>query len=60
MAYDKSIVVMGDVFWRGGSQEVARPTTTAQLKMEDAYNIIEFFWRKKVTKPKKGRALWPF
>jgi hypothetical protein len=26
----------GGVFWRGGSREVARPTATTQLKMEDA------------------------
>jgi hypothetical protein len=39
-------VVMGGVFKRGGSQEIARPTITAQLKMEDAYilcNVIEIF-----------------
>jgi hypothetical protein len=35
---------MGDVFWRGVSQQVAR--SIAQLKMEDACNlgnVIEFF-----------------
>jgi len=59
MACDKSTVVMGGVSWRGGSQEVARPITTAQLKMEDACNIIEIFWWKN-NQNKKGRALWPF
>jgi hypothetical protein len=37
---------MGGVFWRGGSQEVAKLTATAQLKMEDACifrNVIETF-----------------
>jgi hypothetical protein len=46
-------MVMGGVFWRGGSREVAKPTAIAQLKMEDAcifYNAIEIFWQRKVTK----------
>ncbi len=41
---------MGDVSRRGGSQEIARPTTIAYLKMEDAcnfYNVIEIFVKKK-------------
>jgi hypothetical protein len=41
---------MGGVFWRGGSQKVAKPTTIAQLKMEDACilrNVIELFDKEK-------------
>jgi hypothetical protein len=48
---------------KGGNQEVAKPIITAWLKMEDACilcNVIKNFWRKKVTKTKKRRALWPF
>jgi hypothetical protein len=42
----KSIVEMGDVSKEGGIREITRPTTIAQFKMEDAYNlcnVIEFF-----------------
>jgi hypothetical protein len=41
---------MRDVSWRGGSQEVARPITIAQLKMEDVFsccNVVEIFCGKK-------------
>jgi hypothetical protein len=43
-------MVMGGMFWKGGSQEVIKHVAIAQLKMEDAYilcNVIEIFWRKK-------------
>jgi hypothetical protein len=43
-------MVMGGVSWRGESWEVARPTTTAQLKMEDAYILamwLNFFDKEK-------------
>jgi hypothetical protein len=54
---------MGGVFWKGGSQELVKPTTTTQLKMEDTCifcNVIEFFWQKKVTKVKIWRFFSPF
>jgi hypothetical protein len=54
---------MGDVSWKGGSQEVARPTTIAWVKMEEAcnlYNVIEIFYRKKVTKTERGGPFSPF
>jgi hypothetical protein len=54
---------MGDVSWRGGSHEVARPMATTWLKMEDAYNlcnVIEMFFRRKVTKIKRRRPFGPF
>jgi hypothetical protein len=54
---------MGDVSWRGGSQEVAKPTTTIQLKMEDSCslcNVIEIFCQKKVTKTKRNGPFGPF
>ncbi len=44
--YNKSAMVMRGVFGRGGSREVTKPTTTAQLKMENACilrNVIETF-----------------
>jgi len=50
---NKSIVEMGDGSWRGGSWEVAKLTTTVQLKMEDSCiicNVIEIFCWRKVTK----------
>jgi hypothetical protein len=53
MACNWSAMVMGGVFWRGGSQEVAKPMATAWLKMEDTCifgNVIEFFWQIKVMK----------
>jgi hypothetical protein len=49
---------MGNVSWKGGSQEVNKFTAIAQLKMEDAcsfYNMIDFFCWRKVTKTKKKR-----
>jgi hypothetical protein len=39
-------MVMGGVFLRGGSHEVAKLMSISQLKMEDAYilcNVIETF-----------------
>jgi hypothetical protein len=39
-------MVMGGVFERVGSWEVAKPTTTTQLKMKDVcifFNVIETF-----------------
>jgi hypothetical protein len=46
-------MVMGDVLWRDGSWEIAKPTSTNWLKMKDAYflwNVIKTFWWRKVTK----------
>jgi hypothetical protein len=47
MAYNRLDVVMGGVSWRGGSQEVAKPTAIARLKMEEdaciLCNVIEIF-----------------
>jgi hypothetical protein len=43
-------ITIGGVFWKGGSQEVVRPTTTTRLKMENAYifcNVIKIFLSKK-------------
>jgi len=54
---------MGDVSWRGGSQEVARPKAIAQLKVEDAgslYNVVEIFYWKKVTKIEREGPSSPF
>jgi hypothetical protein len=51
---------MGDVLWRGGSQEEVRPTTITRLKMEDPcnfYNVIEIFYQRKITKAKRGGPL---
>jgi len=53
---------MGGAFSRGGSEEVARPTTTAQLQMEGVCilcNVIEIFLQRKVTKTKGGRFFVP-
>ncbi len=38
------------MFSRDGSQEVIKPITTTQFKMENAciYNLIEFFYEKKI------------
>jgi hypothetical protein len=39
-------MVMGGVFWMGGSGEVAKPMVITQLKMKDACifcNVIETF-----------------
>jgi hypothetical protein len=50
-------VVVGGVFWRDGSQEVARLTAIIWLNMEDfciLCNVIENFCRKKVTKIEGG------
>jgi hypothetical protein len=44
---------MGGASWKGGSQEIIKPTTTTRFKMEDVcifYNVIEFFWWKQITK----------
>jgi hypothetical protein len=46
--------------WKSG---IARPTTTAQFKMEDVcnlYNVIDFFYQRKVTKIERGRPSIPF
>jgi hypothetical protein len=62
-ACNRLAVVMGGVFWRGGSWGVIKFITIAWLKMEDAYilcNVIETFWRKKVTKVKRWIVLIPF
>ncbi len=51
--YNNSVVVMGGVSWRGENQEIIKFMATAQFKMEDIlifYNVIEIFWRRKVTK----------
>jgi hypothetical protein len=53
---NRSIVVMGVVSLKGGSQEVVRPMATAQFKMEDVYifcNVIEIFCLRKVTKTRR-------
>ncbi len=42
--------------------EVAKPTVTAQFKMEDGCilgNVIEFFWHRTVNKIKRGRPYGP-
>jgi hypothetical protein len=55
--------MMRGVSWRGGSQEIARFMTTAQLKMEDIGihgNVIKKFWWKKSNQDKNMRALWTF
>jgi hypothetical protein len=47
----------------GLHRDVARPTTTTQLKMEDACilsKVIEKFWWKKKIQKKKMRAFLPF
>jgi hypothetical protein len=52
-------MVMEGVSWRSGSQEVAKPMTTSQLKMEDACifcNVIEFFLTKKFNLDKKMKT----
>jgi hypothetical protein len=54
---------MGGVCWRGGSQEVARPSTITWFKMQDACilcNVIEILWWRKVTKTERGRLFSPF
>ncbi len=63
MAYNKLVVVMGGVSWKGGSWEVTKPTTTAWLKMEDACilcNVIEIFWQGKwpMSKDEGILTLW--
>jgi hypothetical protein len=53
---------MRGVFGRGGSREVTKPTTTAQLKMENACilrNVIETFLWMKSDQSRKMRALCP-
>jgi len=62
-AYNRSVVVMGSMFWKGGSQEITKLTTIAWLKMEDAYilcNVIETFWWRKVTKVESWGPFAPF
>jgi hypothetical protein len=58
IAYNRLVMVMGSVSWRGGSWEVAKPTAIAWLKMEHACilcNVIETFWQRKLTKTKRWR-----
>jgi hypothetical protein len=46
-------MVMGGLFSKGGSREVAKPIAIARLRMEDVcilYNVIEIFLQKKMTK----------
>jgi hypothetical protein len=53
---------MGGVSWKGGSWEVAKPTTNAQLKMEEVcilYDVIETFLMKKSDQGRKMRAFCP-
>jgi hypothetical protein len=48
---------MGDVSWRGGSQEIVRHMTTAWLKIQGACslcNMIETFCQRKIIKTKRG------
>jgi hypothetical protein len=55
-------MVMGGAYWRGGSQEVPRPTAIAWFKMEDVCifcNVLENFLRRKITKTKIGRPSGP-
>jgi hypothetical protein len=54
---------MGDVSWWGGNQEIAKPMTIAQFKMEDVcnlYSVIEFFAQKIYIYIEKGRFFIPF
>jgi hypothetical protein len=54
---------MGGAFSRGGSWEVARPTATAQLKMEDVCilcNVIEKKFTEKSNKDKRRSAFCSF
>jgi hypothetical protein len=54
---------MGGVSWRGGSREVVKFMATTQLKMEDACifcNVIETFWRRKMTKVERWGPFVPF
>jgi hypothetical protein len=56
-------MVMGGMFWNGGSWEVAKPTVNAQLKMEDICilsNVIEIFLTKKSQKNDQGRKMRAF
>jgi hypothetical protein len=49
MAYNRLAMVMGGVSWKGGSQEIVKPTTITLLKMEDICilcNVIKkIIWR---------------
>jgi hypothetical protein len=63
MAYNRLAMVMGGVFWRGGSREVTKPKATTRLKIEDACilcNVIKTFWQRKVIKVKRRRPFDPF
>jgi hypothetical protein len=62
MAYNRSVTgdgsTMGDVYWRGGTQELAKPMAIAWLKMEDICifcNAIKKIWQKKVIKVKRWK-----
>jgi len=57
IAYNTLVMVMGVVFWKGGSWKVTKPIAIVRLKMEDAYilyNVIGFFLWRKITKTKRG------
>jgi hypothetical protein len=54
---------MEDVFSRGGSQELAKPTAITRLNMEDACNlcnVIKTFPQRKVTKIERGGSFGLF
>jgi hypothetical protein len=56
-------MVIGSVGWRGGSQEVTKPTATTRLKMENGCifcNKIEIFWLKKKTETKRWKPFGLF
>jgi hypothetical protein len=56
-------VEIGHVSWRGGSWEVIKLTPAACPMMEDAYNlcnVIEIFYKRKITKTEKKKAFWSF
>jgi len=49
-ACNSLVMMRGVVSWRGGSQEVVKPTTITQIKMEDVCilcNVIEIFYEQK-------------
>jgi hypothetical protein len=63
MVYNRLAMVIGGVSWRGGSQEVAKLTIIAQVKMEDVCilcNVIKKIWQRKVTKVEKWGPFGPF
>ncbi len=63
IACNRLDVVMGGGFWRDGNWEVAKPMAITWLKMENAcilYNVIEFFWQRKVIEIERWKPLNPF